>query len=72
MFFGCPHLNIAEISRIAQLLETKKIADGVRLFITTSEQVYILADNMGYVDIIERAGGVVVRGICIQDSLISN
>jgi predicted aconitase len=38
----------------------------VRLFIATSEQVYVLAANMGYIDIIEKTGGVVVSGVCIQ------
>jgi len=66
VFFGCPHLNIAEIGKIARLLEGKKIASEVRLFIATSEQVYVLAANMGYIDIIEKTGGVVVSGVCIQ------
>ena len=66
VFFGCPHLNISEIGKIARLLEGKKIAGKVRLFIATSEQVYGLAYNMGYIDTIQNAGGVVVSGICIQ------
>ena len=66
VFFGCPHLNITEIGKIARLLEGKKIAGGVRLFIATSEQVYVLADNMGFINTLENAGGVVVSGICIQ------
>ena len=38
----------------------------MRLFIATSEQVYVLADNIGYINTIEKAGGAVVSGICIQ------
>lgn len=66
VFFGCPHLSISEIGKVARLLEGKRIADGVRLFIATAEQIYTLAQLMGYVDIIENAGGAVVRGPCIQ------
>ncbi len=66
VFFGCPHLNIAEIEKVARLLEGQKLAGGVRLFIATSEQVYVLAESMGYIGTIEKAGGVVVSGICIQ------
>jgi predicted aconitase len=64
--FGCPQLGINEIGKIAQLLDGKKIASGVKLAVSTAEQVYTLAKRMGYVDIIEKAGGVVVVGICIM------
>jgi len=66
VFFGCPHLSITEIGEIARLLEGKKIADCVRLIVSTAEQIYTLAQRIGYIDIIENAGGVVVTGICIQ------
>ncbi len=66
VFFGCPHLSIAEIGKVARLLEGRKIADSVRLFVATAEQIYTLAKRIGYVDIIESAGGVIVSGPCIQ------
>ena len=66
VFFGCPHLNIAEMGEIAQLLEGRKIADGVRLFIATAEPAHILAERIGYISTIEKAGGVIATGICIQ------
>jgi predicted aconitase len=66
VFFGCPHLSIAEIEEITCLLEGKKIANGVRLFVSTADQIYVLAKRVGYIDTIEKAGGVVVTGICIQ------
>jgi predicted aconitase len=66
VFFGCPHLSIAELGDIARLLAGKRIADGVRLFAATAEQTFGLAKSIGYVDTIERAGGVVATGICIQ------
>jgi len=64
--FGCPQLGINEIGKIARLLDGKKIASGVKLAVSTAEQVYTLAKRMRYVDIIEKAGGVVVTGICIM------
>ncbi|MFC2038728.1 aconitase X [Chloroflexota bacterium] len=66
VFFGCPHLSIAEIGEIVRLLDGQKTADSVRLFVSIAEQVYPLAQRMGFVDAIENAGGLVVTGICIQ------
>jgi cis-L-3-hydroxyproline dehydratase len=66
VFFGCPHLSIGELREIACLLDGKRIASGVRLFVATAEQTYTLAKAVGYVELIENAGGVVARGICIQ------
>ena len=66
VLFGCPHLSIAELGEIVRLLGGRRIADGVRLFAATAEQTYTLAKNVGYIDAIERAGGVVATGICIQ------
>jgi predicted aconitase len=64
--FGCPHLGIIEIGEIARLLDGKKVADGVRLFLSTADQIYALAKRAGYVDTIENAGGLMVTDICVQ------
>ena len=64
--FGCPHCTISEIRRIAQLLDGKKVKEGVRLWVSTAEAIYPLAKRMGYVDTIEKAGGLVVTGMCIM------
>jgi predicted aconitase len=55
--FGCPHCSVEEIRTLASLLEGKKIKDDKRLWIGTPYQMYHLAKNMGYTDIIENAGG---------------
>jgi predicted aconitase len=55
---GCPHCSIREIKEIASLLDGKRINDGVSLWIGVSEQTSMLARRMGYVDKIEKAGGV--------------
>jgi predicted aconitase len=64
--FGCPHLGIIELGEIADLLEGKKIADGVRLFLSTADMIYSLAKRVGYADTIEKAGGTIVTDICVQ------
>ena len=64
--FGCPHCTISEIKRIAQLLDEKKIKEGVRFWVATADAIYPLAKRMGYVDTIEKAGGLVVTDMCIM------
>jgi hypothetical protein len=66
VFFGCPHLTVSEIGQIAGLLASKKKAEDVRLWISTSTTVQALAERMGYIGIIEKAGGVVVTDTCIM------
>ncbi len=56
--FGCPHCSIIELRNIASLLDGKKVHPNVRLFVATAKQIYVLAEAMGYVDIIKQAGGV--------------
>jgi predicted aconitase len=56
--FGCPHCSIIELKNIASLLAGKKVHSSVRLFIATAYQTYVLAEAMGYVDVIKQAGGV--------------
>jgi hypothetical protein len=55
---GCPHCSIIELRNIASLLTGKKVHPNVRLFVATAKQIYVLAEAMGYVDIIKQAGGV--------------
>jgi len=66
VIFGCPHCTISEIKKIAQLLGGKKIKKGVRFWVTTSESIYPLAKRMGFVEAIEKAGGMVVTDMCIM------
>jgi cis-L-3-hydroxyproline dehydratase len=63
--FGCPHCTISEIKGIARLLAGKKIKQDVRFWVVTAESIYPLAKRMGFVDTIERAGGLVVTDLCI-------
>ncbi len=59
---GCPHLSIAEIARIAELLAGKTIAK--EFWITTSRPVKHIADRMGYTAIIEASGAKFAVDTC--------
>jgi predicted aconitase len=58
---GCPHVTAAEFKEIAMLLNGKKVGPNQRLWIGMPYQVRALAKTMGYVDIVERAGGIIAR-----------
>ena len=59
---GCPHLSLAEIQRVAALLEGKRVRKT--FWITTSRPVKRMADQMGYTAVIEAAGAVFAVDTC--------
>lgn len=63
--FGCPHCSIPQIREIASFLEGKKISQNTRLWVATSSHLKAMAQQMGYVEIIERAGGMVIADVCV-------
>jgi len=69
---GCPHYTLRQIAEVTKLLGGRKIHDGVRLWIHTSEGVYALAERLGYADSIRKAGGLLTVDICMvgQNPLI--
>ena len=60
---GCPQASIEEIERTAELIDGKEIPDK-RLWVFTSAINFDKAKKEGYVDIIESAGGMVLRETC--------
>lgn len=56
--FGCPHLTIRQVEDIARVAEGKKFA--VAVWILTSSLTKELAQRMGYLDVINRAGGHII------------
>jgi hypothetical protein len=56
--FGCPHLSIRQVEDIAKVTEGKKFA--VDVWILTSSLTKQLAERMGYLDVINRAGGHII------------
>lgn len=62
--FTAPQLSFFEIKRIAERLEGRRIADSVRLLITTNSMTCAAIRDQGHLDTIEAAGGTVLRGTC--------
>jgi hypothetical protein len=63
--FGCPHCSIPQMREIASLLQNQKIHPNARLWVATSSHLKTMAQRMGYVEIIERAGGLVLADLCV-------
>lgn len=59
---GCPHCSIVEIGKVARLLEGKKVK--AEFWVCTARQIKVLADKMGFTEIIERAGAKVICDTC--------
>jgi predicted aconitase len=59
---GCPHASLTEIAQVADYLAGKTLA--TRLWVTTGEITRRAATELGYVQVIEAAGGEVVADTC--------
>lgn len=62
--FGCPHLSISQVETIAKTVGDRKFA--VDFWVLTSSLTKELAERMGYLDVIRRAGGHIVADTCID------
>jgi predicted aconitase len=67
VMLGCPHYTLKQVEKVAGLLNGKKIHDGVSFWVCTSATTKVLGERIGYVDVIERAGGHVVVDTCIDE-----
>lgn len=61
---GCPHCSIRQIEEIACLLIDKKVSPDVTLWVHTNVAIKNMAKQLGYVKIIEDAGGIVTQDLC--------
>ena len=61
---GCPHANIEQIKEVAELLDGKKVKDGVIFLLHTNVPTKAMAKQFGYYDIIEKAGAKVTQDFC--------
>jgi len=59
---GCPHLTIAEIARVAELLRGQQVTK--EFWLTTSRPVKHIADQMGYTALIEASGAKFAVDTC--------
>ncbi len=64
VILGCPHASIREIAEIASLLQGRRVAPGVRLWVDAARATKGGADAMGYTSIIEEAGGRILCDTC--------
>ncbi|RLI04228.1 hypothetical protein DRO26_04970 [Candidatus Bathyarchaeota archaeon] len=63
VFLGCPHCSLEQLENVADFLRGKKV--NCRLWVFTSKQVFEKAKKLGYIDIIESAGGLVLSDTCM-------
>jgi len=68
--FGCPHASLNEIRILAEKLKGKKLKRP--LWICTSQLMKEEAKQMGFNDIIEKAGGKIVVDTCMVVSPIED
>jgi predicted aconitase len=61
---GCPHLTIRQVGEIAALVDGRRLA--VDTWILVSSLTLELAERMGYLRIIRRAGGHVIADTCMD------
>jgi predicted aconitase len=62
---GCPHCSITEVRRIAELLDGKKIKEGIEFWICISRPVKELAAQAGYVKTVEASGAKFACDTCM-------
>lgn len=62
--FGCPHLTINQVAKIANILNGRKLT--VDMWILTSSLTKEMAKRMGYLNIIQRSGGHIIPDTCID------
>ncbi len=64
VMLGCPHYSIGQVGEVASMLAGKQIHSGVEFWVLTSSPTKELAGRMGYLDIINNAGGHIIAGSC--------
>jgi predicted aconitase len=66
--FSAPQLSIVEMSKVADLLQGKKVHGGTSLLAITSPSIAADAKRMGIAQRIENSGGLVLEGMCFYQS----
>jgi predicted aconitase len=62
--FGTPQLSLFELRDLARHFAGKHVDNRTRVFLTTSDAVKLLADQLGYTRPIEEAGATILTGVC--------
>ncbi len=61
---GCPHATINQIREIAELLDGKKVSPNVMMWVQTNAAIKGMAQQLGYLAVIEKAGAVLTQDLC--------
>lgn len=61
---GCPHYDIDQIRRTAAYIKGKKVNPNVHFMVWTVYPIKSMADENGYTEIIEAAGGHIYTSTC--------
>lgn len=61
---GCPHCSLKQIKEVATLLQGRRVNKNTTLWIHTNVAIKHLAKQLGYIQVIEEAGGVVTQDFC--------
>jgi predicted aconitase len=64
VMLGCPHAALEQIEEASRLLDGRRLSANTALWIFTSRAVKEQAASRGLVDVIARAGGVVMTDTC--------
>ncbi|MDP8924500.1 MAG: aconitase X catalytic domain-containing protein [Chloroflexota bacterium] len=62
--FTAPQLSVVELRDLAGLLAGRRVDPNVRLLVTTNYQNRAVAEQLGYAEAIEAAGGLLIAGAC--------
>jgi predicted aconitase len=66
---GCPHCSVNQLREVATRLKGRRVKKETTLWVHTNVAIKSLARQMGYVQTIEEAGGVVTQDLC---TILSN
>jgi len=61
---GCPHCSLNQLKELATLLQGRRVNKETTLWIHTNVAIKSLANQLGYVQVIEDAGAVVTQDLC--------
>jgi predicted aconitase len=61
---GCPHYSLYQLRGVAEQLAGRHVAPEVSLIMSTAPQTKFMAEQMGYVETIRQAGGMLISRTC--------
>ena len=62
--FAAPQLSLAELQRLADLLRGRRVHSDTALLIATSPENKAACDRMGFTEVFEDAGALLLQGVC--------